>query len=51
LRALYEERDPLYRETAHFVIEARGPSVAMLVNRILMQIEMSADSGVVRPGG
>lgn len=50
LRALYEERDPLYRETAHFVIEARGPSVAMLVNRILMQIEMSADSGV-KPGG
>ena len=41
LQTLYAERDPLYRETAHFVVEARGPSVAMLVNRIVMQIEMA----------
>lgn len=45
LQALYAERDPFYRETSHFVVEARGPSVAMLVNRIVMQIEMDEGSG------
>ena len=41
LRTLYAERDPLYRETAHFVIETGRPSAATLVNMILMQLEMS----------
>ncbi len=41
LRALYEERDPLYRETAHFVIETGRPSVARLVSMILMQLELA----------
>jgi shikimate kinase len=41
LRALYEERDPLYRETAHFVIETGRPSVPTLVNMIVMQLEMA----------
>ncbi|HSV34682.1 MAG TPA: shikimate kinase [Ramlibacter sp.] len=41
LRDLYEERDPLYRETAHFVIETGRPSVATLVNMILMQLELA----------
>lgn len=41
LRALYEMRDPLYREAAHFVIETGRPSVAMLVNRIAMQLELA----------
>jgi shikimate kinase len=27
LRSLYDERDPLYRETAHFIIETGRPSV------------------------
>ncbi|MCW5629407.1 MAG: shikimate kinase [Rhodoferax sp.] len=40
LRELFEIRDPLYRETAHFTIETRRPSVAMLVNMIVMQIEL-----------
>ncbi|MCZ4312355.1 shikimate kinase [Comamonadaceae bacterium G21597-S1] len=40
LRELYEIRDPLYRETAHFTIETGRPSVAMLVNMIVMQIEL-----------
>ena len=31
---------PLYRETAHFTIETGRPSVAMLVNMIVMQIEL-----------
>lgn len=41
LRDLYAARDPLYRETAHFVIETGRPSVATLVNMIVMQLELS----------
>lgn len=41
LRELYAERDPLYRETAHFVIETGRPSVPTLVNMILMQLELA----------
>jgi shikimate kinase len=47
LRDLYAERDPLYRQTAHFVIETGRPSVAMLVSMIVMQLELA---GVVVPG-
>ena len=41
LRDLYAERDPLYRETAHFVIEIGRPSVPMLLNMIVMQLELA----------
>jgi shikimate kinase len=41
LRDLYDARDPLYRETAHFVIDTGRPSVATLVNMIVMQLELS----------
>ena len=41
LRELYTHRDPLYRETAHFVVETGRPSVATLVNMILMQLDLS----------
>ena len=41
LRTLFEARDPLYREAAHFVIETGRPSVAMLVNMICMQLELA----------
>lgn len=40
LRDLYAIRDPLYRETAHYTIETGRPTVAMLVNMIVMQIEL-----------
>ena len=46
LRALYEERDPLYRETAHFIVETGRPSVPTLVNMIVMQLELA---GVIPP--
>ena len=46
LRELYAERDPLYRETAHFVIETGRPSVPTLVNMILMQLELA---GLIDP--
>lgn len=41
LRDLFAARDPLYRETAHFVIETGRPSVATLVNMIAMQLELA----------
>ncbi|MBW7832317.1 MAG: shikimate kinase [Simplicispira suum] len=40
LHSLYVERDPLYRETAHFVIEIGRPTVATLVNTVVMQLEL-----------
>jgi shikimate kinase len=41
LRDLYAARDPLYRETAHYVVETGRPSVAALVNMIVMQLELA----------
>lgn len=41
LRDLHAQRDPLYQETAHFVIETGRPSIATLVNMILMQLELA----------
>jgi shikimate kinase len=41
LRALFQDRDPLYRSTAHFVIETGRPSVHSLVNMVLMQLELA----------
>jgi shikimate kinase len=41
LRDLYTVRDPLYRETAHFVIETGRPSVGTLVNMIVMQLDLA----------
>lgn len=41
LRTLYAERDPLYREAAHFHIETGRPSVPTLVNMIVMQLELA----------
>jgi len=40
LRDLYAQRDPMYRETAHFVVETGRPSVSTLVNMITMQLEL-----------
>ena len=41
LEKLYEVRDPLYRETAHLVIDTGKPSVAQLVNTLMMRFELS----------
>ena len=49
LRQLFAERDPLYRETAHFVIHTGRPSVPAMVDMIQMQLELA---GLVSgPGG
>ncbi|MFZ2651494.1 MAG: shikimate kinase [Burkholderiaceae bacterium] len=45
LRDLHTERDPLYRATAHFVIETGRPSVHTLVNMVLMQLELAGIVG------
>jgi shikimate kinase len=50
LRDLYEVRDPLYRETAHYVIETGRPSVATLVNMIVMQLELAGLQPTLHPG-
>jgi len=41
LRDLFEQRDPLYRDVSHFVMETGRPSVSTLVNMIMMQLELS----------
>jgi shikimate kinase len=49
LRDLFQTRDPLYRETAHFIIETGRPSVPTLVNMILMQLELAGVVSAFRP--
>jgi shikimate kinase len=39
LRALDTERDPLYRETAHVVVETGRPTVSALVTIILAKLQ------------
>lgn len=46
LRELFRERDPLYRRTAHFVVEGARPSVNALLGMVLMQLELA---GLVDP--
>jgi shikimate kinase len=41
LKDLFDQRDALYRETAHIVVETGRPSVAALVNMITMQLELT----------
>jgi shikimate kinase len=41
LQELARQREPLYRETAHFVMETGRPSVPLLVKMIIMQLEMA----------
>jgi shikimate kinase len=46
LRDLYAQRDPLYRETAHFQVDTGRPSVSSLVNMIVRQLELA---GMTQP--
>lgn len=47
LRELYRQRDPLYRQVAHYTVETPRPSVSGLLQMILMQLELA---GLVDPG-
>ena len=49
LRELYVQRDPLYREAAHYVIETGRPSVSTLVNMVMMQLEMAESAAGASP--
>lgn len=49
MRELFALRDPLYRETAHFVLETGRPSVSTLVNMIVMQLELSGATPATPP--
>ena len=46
LRTMFRERDPLYRRTAHYIVETPRPSVPALVSMVLMQMELA---GLVDP--
>lgn len=46
LHELHAERDPLYRETAHFQVATGRPSIPALVSTILSQLELG---GVLDP--
>lgn len=50
LRELFRERDPVYRQVAHYTVEAARPSVANLVNMVLMQLELNAPPEDSPPG-
>ena len=41
MHELFRVRDPLYRETAHFVIDTGRPSPALLANMVQMQLELA----------
>jgi shikimate kinase len=40
LRELYGQRDPLYRQVAHYIVEAPRPSVTGMAHWIQMQLEL-----------
>lgn len=46
LRQMHDERDPLYREASHYVVETGRPTVSTLVNMVVMQLELA---GVLPP--
>ena len=49
LRDLHHQRDPLYQQTAYYIIDTGRPSIPTLVNMILMQLELAGllDAAVV----
>ncbi len=46
LRELFRQRDPLYRDVAHFIIDTGRPSAGMLAQLVLTQLELA---GVLDP--
>jgi len=49
LRELYQVRDPLYRETAHYVLESSRPNVSSLVQQIIKLTNVSEPAAVSSP--
>ncbi len=48
LRELLRQREPLYRDVAHFVIETGRPSPALLTQLVLTQLELAGVVGARR---
>lgn len=44
LQELYDQRDPLYRECAHFVMQGHRASRSVMVSRIVAQLELNTGS-------
>jgi len=40
LKNLYSVRDPLYRETAHHVVDTGRPSISKLLNTIIAELSL-----------
>jgi shikimate kinase len=40
LRTLFSARDPLYRETAHYVFDTGRPSISKLLNAIIAELDL-----------
>ena len=40
LRNLFSVRDPLYRETAHYVFDTGRPSISKLLNTIIAELSL-----------
>ena len=41
LRELFAQRDPLYQETAHYVIESPRPRIQTMVTMVMSQLELA----------
>jgi shikimate kinase len=41
LRELFAQRDPLYQETAHYVIESHRPRIPTMVTMVMSQLELA----------
>lgn len=50
LRELFEARDPLYQEVAHFTLDTGRTSVNALLSAIVMQLELAGYGGAPPPG-
>ena len=46
LRDIFQIRDPLYRETAHHVVETGRPKISNMVHNIIAQLEQDHYAGV-----
>jgi 3-dehydroquinate synthase len=49
MEELARQREPLYREVAHIVVETGRPNVQWLTQAILAQLEKLPESGAVGP--
>jgi shikimate kinase len=41
LKELFAQRDPLYQETAHYVIETQRPHIQSMVTMVMSQLELA----------